>query len=201
MMKKQLMMLSLLGTFAVAGGNIGPVYPSVCGGLYTYSYMPYSGVEHPCIDTGIPNPYSGKMLLNKRVRFHASLYFKEGQLTSASQKKLDEMESIIKAGHLHNYYVSLVGHTAGYEDGNHMVELNGWSTFWQNLGTKTITRTEMAETVNRRIRVIYDHLTQDVQVSPARMYTENRLNRDPISTEATEEGRKLNERVDVVLYY
>jgi len=201
-MKKRLLTLAALTAFLNAGGDISPFNaPGYCGGLYTKSYMPYAGVEHPCIDTGIHNPFPGEKLLNKRVHFHASLYFKEGKLTDESLKALSELDNIIRDRHLRNYYVSIIGHSAGYEDGNHMVDLNAWSTFWQNLGSKNMTRTEFATLVNQRIKAVYDHLVDVEGISPGRLYTENRLARDPVSTEATKEGRERNERVDVALYY
>jgi flagellar motor protein MotB len=62
-------------------------------------------------------------------------------------------------------------------------------------------RTDLASMVNRRIEAVYDHLNKEEHISTSRLYTENRLARDPIATEATVEGRMRNERVDVALYY
>ncbi len=196
-MKKILLTAAAGATLLSAGGDINPT--SKCG-LFTDEYMMYSGVVHPCIDTGIVNPFPGNKLLNKKVYFHASLYFKKGVLTEESSRALQELKNTI-GSHGSNYYVSVVGHTAGYEDNNHMVELNGWSTFWQNLGKTPMMRSELAATVNRRIQAVYDHLNKEEGVSQSRLYTENRLARDPVSTEATVEGRMRNERVDVALYY
>ena len=199
-MKKTLLTIAACSTLLSAGGNIAPIGTSSCG-LYTDEYMMYSGVVHPCIDTGIPNTINGSMLLNKKVYFHASIYFEKGVLTEASRNALSQLKNVIDTRGRRNYYVSIVGHTSGYQDSNHMVELNGWSTFWQNLGKTSMMRSDLAAIVNSRIQRVYDHLNQKEDISTSRLYTENRLARDPISTEATKEGRQRNTRVDVALYY
>ena len=196
-MKKILLTVAAGATLLSAGGDI---YPTSKCGLFTDEYMMYSGVVHPCIDTGIPNAFPGKRLLNKKVYFHTSIYFKKGVLTEESLQSLQELKHIIESRGS-NYYVSVVGHTAWYEDSNHMVKLNAWSTFWQNLGKSSMMRTDLASMVNRRIEAVYDHLNKEEHISTSRLYTENRLARDPIATEATVEGRMRNERVDVALYY
>jgi len=200
-MKKTLLTLAASTALLSAGGNINPATP-VCDGIYTYSYMPQSGVEHACIDTGIANGVSARTLLQKKIRFHASLYFEGGKLSDASQQALNELKNIIADRGLNHYYVSVIGHTSGYEDDAHRVDLNGWSSFWQNLGGgKNMTQEEAASEVNSRIKAVYDHLNAEEGISFAKLYTENRLARDPIATEATDSGRMLNERVDIALYY
>ncbi len=199
MMKKILLITAACATLLTAGGDIAPIETSSCG-LYTDEYMMYSGVVYPCIDTGIPNYFEGEKLLDKKVYFHASLYFKNGVLTETSQKAIENLKSTIEHRGS-KYYVSLVGHTAWYEDGNSAVKLNAWSTFWQNLGKTPMSLSDLAATVNRRIETVYTHLNTEEGIDVSRLYTENRLARDPIATEATQEGRMRNERVDVALYY
>jgi len=168
--------------------------------LYTDTYMSRSGIVFPHIDTGIPNHINGEVLMNKRVLYSTSVYFKGGVLTESSRDALAGIISTIKMKRLKSYYVSVIGHTADYTNEYHIVPLNAWSTFWQNLGKKTMGRDTLAASVNQRIQAVYDLLKED-SVNPLKIYTENRMNRDPISTEATTEGRILNQRVDVVLYY
>jgi hypothetical protein len=200
-MKKTLLTLAASTALLSAGGDIAPA-TQVCKGLYTYSYMPHSGVEHACIDTGIANGVSADTLLRKKVRFHASLYFDGGVLTDASQQALNELKNVIADRGLNHYYVSVIGHTSGYEDAAHTVVLNGWSSFWQSLGGgRSMTQEEAATEVNGRIKAVYDHLHTKEGINTARLYTENRLARDPIATEAIDEGAALNERVDIALYY
>jgi len=194
---KILLIIAAGATILSAGGNI---YPTSKCGLFTDEYMMYSGVVDPCIDTGIPNAFPGQKLLNKKIYFHTSIYFKKGILTQESLQSLQELKNIIE-NRSSNYYVSVVGHTAWYEDSNRKVELNAWSTFWQNIGKSSMMRSNLAETVNSRIEAVYNHLNKEEHISTSRLYTENRLARDPISTEATQEGRMHNERVDIALYY
>ena len=198
-MKKILLTLLTGVTLLTAGGDFFPA-TFKCG-LYTDEYMLYSGAVHPCIDTEIPNSINGEMLLEKKVYFHASLYFKGGVLTESSQKALKTLKNTIETEGMSNYFVSVVGHSAGYEDSNHRVELNAWSTFWQNLGKTSVSRDIFAAKMNKRIKIVYDHLNEKEEIHATRIYTENRLARDPIATEATKEGRLLNERVDIALYY
>ena len=198
-MKKTLLTIAACTTLLSAGGDIAPIGTSSCG-LYTDEYMMYSGIVHPCIDTGIPNYFEGEKLLDKKMYFHASLYFKKGVLTETSLEALKTLQNTIKSRGS-NYYVSVVGYTAWYEDDMSGAKLNAWSTFWQNLGKADMTLSELAGTVNQRIEAVYTHLTNEEGLSSSRLYTENRLARDPIATEAIEEGRQRNTRVDVALYY
>ncbi len=168
--------------------------------LYTDTYMSRSGIVFPHIDTGIPNHINGQTLMNKRVLYSTPVYFKGGVITESSRDALAGIISTVKMKRLKSYYVSVIGHTADYTNEYHVVPLNAWSTFWQNLGKKTMGRDTLAASVNQRIQTVYDLLKED-NVNTTRIYTENRMNRDPVSTEATVEGRMLNQRVDVVLYY
>ena len=56
-----------------------------------------------------------------------------------------------------------------------------------------------AQSVNDQIEAVYNYL-QENGVSANKIYNENRMDRDPIATEATTEGKALNQRVDVRVY-
>jgi len=173
----------------------------IASDLYTDTYMSRSGIVSPHIDTGISNMVSGETLMKKKIYFHTSVYFNAEGLTQESVDKLRRLHDYIHSHSVKNYYISVIGHTSGYEDSNYMVQLNAWSTFWQNIGKKSIPRSELAAQVNRRILAVYNHLYEKEGINKAKMYTENRLARDPISTEATVEGKLINTRVDVALFY
>ena len=195
-MKKTLVVCAAMAICLKAGGDIAPASQDSSCGLYTYTYMPQSGVEDPCIDTGIHNGISGKTLLHKHIRFHVSLHFGGNGLTEASQKALETVKDQIKTHP--GAYVALIGHTSGYADREHYVPMNGWSSFWQRFGgERTMTQEEVVDEVNGRIKNVYDLLTDGDGISASRIYTENRLARDPVATEATGEGRAMNERVDL----
>ena len=200
MMKKTIVTLLMGIVFLNAGGDISPVKTSACG-LYTDEYMMSSGIVAPCIDTGINNPFDAERLMDKAIHFHTSLYFDREGLTEDSVQNLQKLKDYISLHSVKSYYVSVIGHTAGYEDSNHMVQLNAWSTFWQNLGKKAVPESELAAQVNQRILAVYTYLNKEEDISTSRIFTENRLARDPIATEATKEGRTRNTRVDVALYY
>ena len=188
MMKKILLSAILSCTFVVASD------------LYTDTYMSQSGIVKPHIDTGIENGISGDKLMKKRIFSSTSLYFRKGQLTSQSQEAMNKIIDTINLHKSRHYYVSIIGHTAGYTDSNYEVELSPWAKFWQNISYRKISRDTLVDYVNQRILLVYNTL-KDNNINPTRVYTENRLDRDPIVTEATKKGRLTNNRVDVTLYY
>jgi outer membrane protein OmpA-like peptidoglycan-associated protein len=186
--KKILLTLMLGVTFTMASD------------LYTDTYMYRSGVVYPEIPTGITNHVNGNTLMQKRRVFSKPIYFKDQKFTEESRKALDEIQGIIRSGRSGSYYVSIIGHTSYFTDEYHFIEMNEWSRFWQNLGGKRMSRKELADTVNQRIFAVYKWFKEG-NVNQKKIYTENRMHRDPIATEETREGRMINNRVDVTLYY
>ena len=168
-------------------------------GLYTDTYMYQSGIVRPVIETGIPNIVKADKLMKKQIFLTAPLYFRGKALDNASSRALRQILSTINKMDSDSYYISVIGHTAGYTSEEHMIRLNWWSRFWQNIGYRTMSRDTLAASVNARIRFVYNILT-DHGVDRAKIYTENRMDRDPISTEATDQGRRINERTTITLY-
>jgi len=189
MIMKKLLLPLLVGTTLTMASD-----------LYTDTYMSGSGIVYPHIPTGIPNTINGETLMHKRVVMSRSIYFEGGQLSKASADALEELYRKIAAHGSQMYYISLIGHTSSFTDEYHFSSLNAWSRFWQNIGKKEMKRDELAATVNKRIQSVYDTLTQN-HVSASHIYTENRMDRDPIATEETTQGLLRNNRVDVTLYY
>ncbi len=169
---------------------------SLAADLYTDTYMSNSGIVKGHIETGTPNSFSGQLLFGKKTVAHTSIYFNKGIMTEHSQDKLQELLSQNKS----SYYVSVIGHTSGFTNESDSIELNAWAEFWQNLGTNETSETELIETVNSRIQAVCNYL-QEHNVPGNKIYNENRMDKDPLSTEATNEGKALNNRVDVTLYY
>ncbi len=169
---------------------------SLAADLYTDTYMSNSGIVKGHIETGTPNSFSGQLLFGKKTVAHTSIYFNKGIMTERSQDKLQELLSQNKS----SYYVSVIGHTSGFTNESDSIELNAWAEFWQNLGTNETSETELIETVNSRIQAVCNYL-QEHNVPGNKIYNENRMDKDPLSTEATNEGKALNNRVDVTLYY
>ncbi|WP_309497091.1 hypothetical protein [Sulfurovum sp.] len=170
-MKKILMTTLITSTFALASE------------LYTTSKN---------IDTGITNTLNSNTLIGKKAFAHTSVYFDENGMTKASQDKLHSILSQTQR----IQYISIMGHSSEAFDASHSVKLSAWAEFWQNLGSSTMSSTK---TVNDRLHVVYEYL-QNNNVPAAKIYNENRMDADPVSTEATSEGRALNNRVDVVIY-
>jgi len=169
---------------------------SLATDLYTDTYMSNSGIVKGHIETGVPNSFSGQLLSKKRSVAHTSVYFNNGIMTESSQDKLQELLSKSKS----SYYVSVIGHASSFINESDSIELSAWAEFWQNLGTDETSKTELTETVNSRIQAVCNYL-QEHNVPTNKIYNENRMDRDPVSTEAIDEGKALNDRVDVTLYY
>lgn len=185
-MKKILLLTALTaGTFTLASD------------LYTDTYFSQSGIVKPRYETGIPNPVSANTLMQKRTVAHTSLYFKGGVLTEASAAALQTILDTVKG--YHSSYVAVIGHTSGYTLLSETVHLNRWSTFWQNIGSSSASIDAIAASVNHRILAVYYQFKAG-GVDTAKIYTENRMDRDPVSTEATRRGRAMNSRIDVVVY-
>lgn len=183
MMKKILLLTLLSATFTLASD------------LYTDTYMSGSGIVKGHVSTGIPNTFPANRLTGKRSVAHTSVYFRGGVMTERSQQALQELLSQKSA----SSYLSVIGHTSGFTYESHTIELSPWAEFWQNIGTTKMKRDRHAMGVNDRIAAVCNYL-QENSVPANRIYNENRMDRDPIATEATNEGRLLNQRVDVVIY-
>jgi len=188
-MIKKLITTALIGT-TIASANY----------LYTDTYLSSSGVVYPYIDTGIPNRVSVDKLMKRRTVFSASLYFEGGTLTEASQKALKKIVEIIQENGSKPYYISIIGHTASFTTPSHDIKLNFWSSLWHDIGNHRVSRDSISDRVNRRIVSVYNLLKEN-HIDTDRIYTENRMDRDPTSTEAISEGREINQRVEVALYY
>jgi len=189
MIKKILMILSLGSVVAVASD------------LYTSTYLSSSGTTHPRISTGIENRVSANTIMTKRSVYTAPIYFdRYGEFTPNSKKALDKIDKIIKDRGSEGYYITLIGHTSGYTLPSHKIELNFWSSFWHNMKFRSTSRDTISDEVNRRILKVYNDLKAQ-EINTDKIYTENRMDRDPIATEATKEGKALNRRVTVTLYY
>lgn len=173
---------------------------SLADKLYTSTFMSGSGISHPYVDTGIQNSVDTEMLMKKKRVFWASLYFDADGLTDDSQKKLDKMIEMIKDNKQKPYFVTVIGHTSGLISDDHDIELNAWSSFWHNMNSSKATQESVAHSVNKKITFVYNLLKQS-DIETDRIYTENRLDRDPTSTEATKHGKSLNNRVAIALYY
>lgn len=168
--------------------------------LYTATYVPNAGIVHPHIETGIPNHVAVDELMDKKIVFSAPLHFRGGELDSDSQNSLKELVKITHKRGSEAYLISLVGHTSAFTSEDRSIALNFWSSMWHNLGNHSISRDVVADRINQRIKSVYN-LLKERGVDSSKIYTENRMDRDPISTEATQDGRKLNRRVVVTLYY
>ncbi len=165
---------------------------SFSSSIYTHEYMSEASLEKKHIATGIPNILSGSTLIGKKRIAHVSVYFSEGEMTESSEEKLQALFAQAQAP----YYVSIIGHSSEYIDEYHKIRLSPWAEFWQNLGSAQATS---VENVNGHLQAVYDYLQKN-NVPSANIYNENRMNADPISTEATSTGRALNSRVDITLY-
>jgi outer membrane protein OmpA-like peptidoglycan-associated protein len=170
--------------------------------LYTDTYLNQSGVIMAPISTGIPNSVSGSRLLHwhRYVVRLEPVYFTGEKVHDDSEYTLEQLEELIRQNRSKIRYVSLIGHSSAVEDEENRIELGGLTGLFQSLGGReTMPKEEAVTLVNSRLRQLYD-LIRDAGFPASRIYTENRLDRQPLSTEATSEGRSVNNRVEVALY-
>lgn len=171
--------------------------------LYSDTYMQKIKKLNAVVDTGISNTLRPSSLLNGKfdhiMRFEP-LFFNGTEMTESSKKTLQSILDVINQRESSSYYVSVIGHTSDYTEPSHEIKLNGWSTFWHQLGGKeSMSKEESTILANYRIGTVYNALIAN-NVNPSVIYNENRLGKDKIATEATKEGRAMNNRVDVSLY-
>jgi len=163
-------------------------------GLYTISYLPQSPIESSVIDTGIPAAVDANTLRTLRTKTAFNLYFDGEDLSHCSKQRLQNV-----IGHLQeNEYIALIGHSSATREFKEDRYLNGWERLWQGMLDSRPTADEAVKETNRRLRYIYDLLVKG-GVNADRIYTENRLDRDPITTEATKKGSAYNRRVQVLI--
>ncbi len=170
---------------------------SLASGLYTDTYFSSSGVTKSKVDTGIANSFSADLLKNKKRVAHVSVYFVNGQVTQESQEQLE----VLLNKKQNSSYLSVTGYINSFFYESHTVELDTWAQFWHNITVSpTVKRDSYATSVNKRISLVCDYLVEN-GVESNKIYNENRMDRDQIATEEIVEGKRVNNRVDVVLYY
>ena len=184
-------------------GTLLSVTLSWSDALYTDTYMQNVKKLNSIVDTGIKNTLNPSRLMNEQfdqiMRFEP-LYFNGTEMTEASEKTLQSILEVIHQIGSSSYYVSIIGHTSDHLEPSHEIKLNKWSTFWQNLGgEESMSKEESIALANDRIKRVHNILIAN-KVNPSVIYNENRLSKDKIATEATKEGRAMNNRVDVALY-
>ena len=187
----------LLGSLLALGTSL-----SAGALLYTDDYLPQSGITMAPVATHLPNRVDGRRLLHwhRTILRLSPIRFRNGHPDSASQASLDQLRRLIEQNRGKIRYVSLIGHSSAVTDDENRIALGGLAGLWQSLGnTETLSKAEAVSRVNRHLKAVYDRV-EAAGMNPARIYSENRLDRQPIATEATAEGRRLNNRVDVALY-
>lgn len=164
--------------------------------------MQRSGIVAPKVDTGIPNRVDGNRLLHwhRYIVRLAPVVFHGAEVADESDYTLEQLRELIRQNRSRIRYVGLIGHSSAIVDEENRIELDGWSGLWQHLGGDTrLDRDEAIALVNDRLRQVYD-LVRDAGMPASRIYTENRLDRQPLYTEATSDGRLGNNRVEIALY-
>ena len=170
--------------------------------LYTDTYMQRSGVVAPRVETGLPNRVDGRRLLHwhRHIVRLSPVLFRGTKVADESSCTLEQLRGLIRQNRSRIRYVSLVGHSSAVVDEETRIELNGWSGLWHHLGGgPRLERDQAVALVNDRLRQVYN-LVRDAGMPASRIYTENRLDRQPLYTEATAEGRLGNNRVEIALY-
>jgi OOP family OmpA-OmpF porin len=172
------------------------------GALYENPYMERSGITHAPIATGIPNSVNGDTLLHwhRYVVRLEPIYFDGERIRDRSEYTLEQLQELIRQNRSRIRYISLIGHSSAVESEENRIELRGLSGLFQNLGGREMKPEEEAiAQVNARLRQVYD-IVREAGLPASRIYNENVLDTMPLSTEATREGRSINERVEVAFF-
>ena len=191
-MKKILLFSSLIGLSTLSADA-----------LYNDNYMSRSGIVHKSVDTGIANRVDGTMLLHWRgyITYIQPIIFDGCNIDGySSANTIDELRRLIRDNRAKIKYISIIGYSSSIIDDENRIELDGWASMWHSIsGEHRVEESRAIDTVNSRIRTIYD-IIRDEGISARKIYNENRLDREPLSTEATAEGRMINNRVMVTIY-
>jgi len=166
--------------------------------LYTQEFIPSAKINHRVVETGIKNYVKVDDFFYRKGRHLHSLHFDDKNiLTDASKDILDKMAKSIKDK---NYIITLISHTSYKRTSENTIKLNVWSQFWQSLGDFDIlTHKESIDRANSYLKETLLYL-QKRGIDTKKIYTENRLDKDRLSTEAISAGRDINNRVDITLY-
>jgi len=183
----------ILGTILTATISFGDT-------LYTQEFIPASGINNKTINTGIKNYVKVNDFFYKKGEHLPSLYFNEDKLIPSSQKNIDKIIRKIKSTKSKDYIITLISHTSYKITENISVKRNFWIEFWQSMGNFGIlTHKESIARGDKYLQLTLSYLKK-YGIDTKRVYTENRLDKDQLSTEATSDGRNINNRVDITLY-
>ena len=165
--------------------------------LYTQEFIPSSDIHHKVVDTGIKNHVKVDEFFYRKGKHLKPLYFDDGKLIDTSKDNLDK---IIKSIKDKNYIITLISHTSYKITEDDSVKLNFWSEFWHSLGHfGLLTHKESIDIGNSFLKETLSYLKQK-GIDTTKIYTENRLDKDRLSTEGTTRGRDINNRIDITLY-
>jgi len=191
-MKKILLLSSLIGLSTLSADA-----------LYNDNYMSRSGIVHKSIDTGIANRVNGIKLLHWKgyVTHIRPIVFDGCNIDEYSSKiAIDELIRLIRDNKSKIKYISIIGYSSSIIDDENRIELSGWASMWHSVGGEhRIEESRAIDIVNSRIKTIYDIIREE-GISARKIYNENRVDREPLTTEATADGRMINNRVVVTLY-
>ena len=169
-------------------------------GLYNSSFFKISGILHESINTGIPNYVDGSRLLHWHGYISNTIHIVFDGDKFANNKELDKLASLIEHNRGRIRFISILGYSSSIVNNENKLALRDWATIWHSIGGEHRLKQDRAILlVNARLHRVYEFLIAH-GVSAKKIYNENRLDREPISTEATYIGRMLNNRVDVRIY-
>jgi len=170
--------------------------------LYTDSYITKMKKIDAMIDTGIDTNLKASKLRSpsiKNILRFKPLFFSGRMMTETSKQTLRDIKSLISTKNHNRYYISILGHTSGNIVPSHDIERSTWSAFWQKAGGEDMSQDQSIALANARIHTVYDAL-RDEGFRKHNIYTENRMDLDPIATEESHHGVAMNNRVDIALY-
>ena len=168
--------------------------------LYNSSFFKRSGILHKSINTGIPNYVDGSKLLHWRGYITKSIHIVFDKDDFKNFDIFDYLANLIELNRDRIKYITIIGYSSSIIDDENRVTLTPWANMWHSIGGEhRVCECQAIYLVNQRLKEVYEFLL-DKGISAHRIYNENRLDREPIATEATKLGRLLNNRIDLRIY-
>jgi len=135
-----------------------------------------------------------------QIKRYPPIFFDGESIDGDSQEVFDQILKDLNSSDPERTRITIIGHTAESLDKKSQVSTNWFVNFFQNLATHQGNDPESDINLSKkRGEIVFEKLL-DNNVSKEIMFVSERGGKDKLYTEGVEEGRRLNNRVDVALY-
>jgi len=136
-----------------------------------------------------------------QIKRYPPIFFDGESIDGDSQEIFDQILEDLNSSDPEITRITIIGHTAESLDKKSQVSTNWFVNFFQNIATHQGNDPESDINLSKkRGEIVFEKLL-DSNVSKEIMFVSERGGKDKLYTEGVEEGRRLNNRVDVALYF